>query len=148
MSKKARKEANRVASLIKSNKAEYYITDTDLGDNSNDVLSAAKNVNKSLGKFKSAFMILSAGKTKLTVVVYVPNELSDKIDLNEWTRKSLIGLTTASQVMEDMYVITTIESDRPFKLIDTVRGNGFAHLNRTGCIEEESSEEFVGFDDI
>ena len=41
-----------------------------------------------------------------------------------------------------------VNADTPFKLKDMVRSAGFAYLNKMGCMGEEDSEEFVGFDDI
>lgn len=147
MSKKARKEGNKVASLIKANKAEFYIADVDLGDNFKDVIAALNCSVRTLGKMRSAFMIISAGVKYLTVVCYVPNEFKDRISSKEWLEKSIVGLE-GEMNEEENYTSVMIEVETPFKLKDMVRGNGFAFLNKTGCLEEESSEEFIGFDDF
>ena len=149
MSKQSRKEGNKVACLIKANKAEFYITDVDLKDNSDDVLNSIKTITRTLGKLKSAFMIISGGTKVVTIVAYVPSELSDKIDHNEWVRKSIVGLPEGKFDTGDNYTRAVIEADTPFKLKDMVRGNGFAFLTKKGCMgDEESSEEFIGFDDM
>ncbi len=150
MSKKSRKEGTKVANLIKANKAEFYIADVDLGDNSKDVVLSTETVNRTLGKFKSAYMLISAGTKVITVIVYVPSELSDKINHKEWVEKSVVGLPEGNYDITDNYTSVVIEADTPFKLKDMVRGNGFSYLKKQGCMEEEdedSSEEFIGFED-
>ena len=147
MSKKSRKEGNRVACLIKKNKAEFYIADVDLGDVPKDVVSAGNNAIRTLGKKKSAFMIISAGIKCLTIFIYVPEELSHRISYNDWMNAATKNLPEGEKEVFDDYI--TLETTTPFKLIDLVRTNGFAYLNKQGCIEdEESSEEFIGFDDL
>lgn len=144
MSKKSRSEGNKVASLIKANKAEYYIADVDLGDNTDDVKAAVQSAVKTLGKKKAAFIVISAGTKCLSVVVSVPDEF--QIDFNEWLQSSVKDIDGDKQFIENSAVITT---NTPFKLIDMVRSSGFSYLRKNGFLdEEESSEEFVGFDDI
>ena len=144
MSKKARSEGSKVAGLIKGNKAEYYIADVDLEDDSNDVKASVEATVKTLGKYKAAFMVISAGIKCLTVVVSVP-EGFDKINSSEWLTNSIKDISGDTVFDSNMVIIT---ADTPFKLKDIVRSNGFAYLNKMGCMGEEDSEEFVGFDDI
>ena len=149
MSKRSRKEGNKVASLIKANKAEFYIADVDLKDNSEDVLSSVETITKTLGKHKAAFMILSAGTKVITVLTYVPDEIKSKLDHEKWIKKSTIGLPEGTYDNYNNYTRFVTEAPTPFKLIDMVRANGFAYLNKMGCLgDEESSEEFIGFDDL
>ena len=149
MSKKARKEGNRVACLIKANKAEFYIADVDLNDNPDFILAAVECVKKTLGKKRCAFMIISAGVKLLTVITYVPDEFSERISGEKWLKESLLGLPEGKYDEGDNYFRSVTEANTPFKLKDMVRANGFAYLNKTGCIENESSsEEFIGFDDL
>ena len=153
MSKKSRKEGNRVACLIKANKTEFYIADVDLDDNTKDVLAAVTSVTKTLGKMRAAFMLVSAGTKTLTVACYVPDELVSKLESQEWLCKALIGITNNTNnivQIESTYYIS-IDIELPFKLKDMVRGNGFAYLKKLDLMadaEEESSEEFIGFDDF
>ena len=151
MSKKVRSEANRVACLIKANKAEYYIADMDLEDNTSDVVDSVPLINKTLGKLKSCYLLISAGVEKLIVVGYVPIELSDNISIEEWVNESVKNITgniEKSEVDNGCFWVC-ITTDTPFKLKDIVRSNGFAYLKTHELLnEEESSEEFVGFDDI
>ena len=153
-SKKARKEGNRVAQLIKANKTEFYIADVDLDDDTKDVIGGVTCTAKTLGKVKAAFMLVSAGTKTLTVACYVPTELNDKIDSKEWLSKALVGIDYDSIVHDDTDTNTSyvsIDIELPFKLKDMVRGNGFAYLKKLGLMadaEEESSEEFIGFDDF
>lgn len=148
MSKKSRKEGNRVASLIKANKTEFYISDVDLDDNSKDVISCMNSVVKTLGKCRASFMLISAGTKVLTVVAYVPNELSQSIDHGEWINKSLLGLNILSTETENNYTTAIVDVEFPFKFKDTVRGNGFRYLSKKGLMEddESSEEEYFGFD--
>ena len=155
MSKKSRKEGNRVACLIKANKTEIYIADVDLGDNTKDVLAASNSVVKTLGKKRAAFMLVSAGIKVITVLAYVPDELLEKLDPSTWLHKSVTGVVVGQKNDNensdtDNCVMTVIEAETPFKLKDAVRSNGFAHLNKLGLTgdDEESSEEFIGFDDL
>lgn len=149
MSKKARKEGNRVACLIKANKAEFYIADVDLNDNADHVLVAVENAKRTLGKVRAAFMVISAGVKILTVVAYVPDELADRISSDDWVNKSLLGLPEGKKDGDKNYTRVVVEVSTPFKLKDVVRGNGFAFLTKHGCMgDEESSEEFIGFDDM
>ncbi|GAJ16752.1 unnamed protein product, partial [marine sediment metagenome] len=46
MSKKARSEGNRVACLIKSNKAKVYTADVEVNDNPDDMLIVMESVRK------------------------------------------------------------------------------------------------------
>jgi len=146
MSKKARSEGNKVASLIKSNKTEYYIADVDLEDDTDDVKIALDLTVKTLGKYKSAFMLISAGVKCLTVVVHVP-DCYDKINSQDWINESVKNIT-GERIMDKNFIVIT--TDTPFKLKDTVRANGFAYLKKHKCMDndDESSEEFVGFDDL
>jgi len=152
--KQARSEGNKVACLIKANKAEFYIADVDLEDNSDDVKTASETVVKTLGKTRSAFMLISAGVKNITVLVYVPSELSDRIDAEEWLQTSVKNLTplnqnlTTSEVENKKDGMIVIEADTPFKLKDIVRSNGFKFLNDKGLIKPESDEEFIGFEDF
>ena len=152
MSKKSRKEGAKVANLIKANKAEFYIADVDLGDNSKDVVLSIETLNRTLGKFKSAYMLISAGTKVITVVAYVPPVLCDKIDHKEWVEKSVIGIgndeSKGNYDISSDHTSVVIEANTPFKLKDMVRGNGFSYLKKQGCMEEEEdSDEFIGFDD-
>ena len=148
MSKKARKEGNKVASLIKANKAEFYITDVDLEDNEENVKICIQNAVRTLGKFKSCFMVISAGLKRLIVCVYIPNEFTDKINGAEWIDKSTVGLDGCLTIELNSYLFMS-DVDFPFKMIDQVRANGFRYLKLNGIMEdEESSEEFIGFDDL
>lgn len=136
MSKKTRSEGNRVACLIKANKAEFYIADVDLEDDTSDVILAKENVVKTLGKTKCAFLLISAGVTNLTVTVHVPVELQDKINKDEWLSQSIKNLQS---VTENETAI--VKEDTPFKLKDIVRANGFKYLSEKGLMGDESSDE-------
>ena len=153
MSKKARSEGNRVACLIKANKAEFYIADVDLEDDSLDVLACSEAVVKTLGKTKAAFMIISAGITTLTTVVHVPLELEDKIDAQEWLSVSTAGLNNTIKgnmaiVVKQELGSETLKEDTAFKLKDVVRANGFKYLSDKGCMGDDESDEFIGLDDL
>lgn len=148
--KKARSEGNRVACLIKANKAEFYIADVDLGDSSEHVMSGVDSVKKTLGKLKSAFILISAGTAKIIVVGYVPSELSEKIDIEKWVNEAVKNITgDQTSLSNDGTYGVSIEADTSFKLKDMVRTNGFGYLKKEGLMnDEESSEEFIGFDDF
>ena len=152
MSKNARKEGNNVAVAIKASKAEFYIADVNCEDNDADVSAAVENARKTLGKFKSAFMVISAGTKQLIAVICVPEELKDKVSAKEWLNASLVYLNGDIQIQEDsteLLAKAIVVMDTPFKFKDTVRTNGFTYLRKNGLLEEdESSEEFIGFDDI
>lgn len=143
MSKKARSEGARVAGLIKANKAQFYIADVDLEDDSKDVLASLESVIKTLGKTKCDFLLISAGVTNLTVACSGENA-------REWLLSSVSGISTDQEPTCHENVSTiSINIDTPFKLKDIVRANGFAYLKQKGFMDvDESSEEFVGFDDL
>ena len=155
MSKQTRKEGNKVVSLIKANNAEFYISTVDLKDNSDDVLTAVEVINRIIAdqskyKLKPAYMIISAGKKLITVVAYVPPELSERLSHDKWVHKSVIGLSEGTFDSGDGYTRVIIEDDTPFKSKDMISGNGFAYLTKKGCIgdDESSEDEFIGFDDL
>ena len=144
MSKKINSEANRVAVAIKSNKAEYYVADVDLGDVSNDVCACSLAVTKTLGKVKSNFMLISADVKYLIVVV----EMSDvsKITAKDWLLESLTGISEAL-ITENLTSTTNnsakivLELDTPFKYKDVIRSNAFTHLRKLNLLQEESEDE-------
>jgi hypothetical protein len=144
MSKQSRKEGNKVACLIKKNKAEYYISDVDISSR-NDLVSTMTNINKTLGKFKSSYIIIGNNKTQIFVLACSQNDIPFTIE--EWVKASTLG-TDGEIEITDNYCVFTGTADFPFKLKDTIKGNGFAFLNKHGCMEESESEEFIGFDDI
>ena len=136
MSKKSRSEGNRVAMAIKANKSEYYISDVDLEDNYNDILSAGKSVRKTLGKIDANFLLISAGTKNLNIYV-------DAKDISEeWLKASISDIVLDKEVKkEDNIFSVSIEIETPFKLKDVVRGSAFAFLRKKGLLEEESEEE-------
>ncbi len=145
MSKISRKEGNRVACLIKKNKAEYYITDVNISSKA-DLISTLNSTIKTLGKFKSAFTLIGASKEEILVLCYVPDE--NRFSSQEWIEACSLGIT-GIQEKDSNYCVFVGIVDFPFKVKDIIRGNGFAFLNKKGCMEDESeSEEFIGFDDI
>lgn len=151
MSKKARSEGNRVASLIKSSKSEFYTTDVDVKDNPDDMLIAMNSVKNTLGKTKAGFMLIAGGDKLLIVNAYVPDELKDKLSFDNWLNNSISGLKKENMISVDgdNYKQVSFEIEFPFKVKDIVRSNSFVYLGKNGCMEEEeSSEEFIGFDDI
>jgi hypothetical protein len=151
MSKKARSEGNRVACLIKSSKAEFYTTDVDVDDNPDDMLIVMESVRKTLGKMKSSFMLIAGGDKFLIVNAYIPDELKDRMSFDNWVNNSIVGLKIENMITVngDNYKQVTFETDFPFKTKDVVRSNSILYLSKNGCMcEEESSEEFIGFDDI
>lgn len=155
MSKQTRKESNKVVSLIKANNAEFYISTVDLKDNSDDVLTAVEVINRiikdqSKYKLKPAYMIISAGKKLITVVAYVPSELSERLSHDEWIRQSVIGLSKGTFDSGYGYTRVIIEDDTPYKSKDMISGNGFAYLTKKGCIsdDESSEDDFIGFEDL
>jgi aspartyl/asparaginyl-tRNA synthetase len=153
MSKKARKEGNRVAVIIKANNASFFVSDVDLDDNINDVVVATNLVRKTLGKLKSSFMILSGGTKVLTAIVDVPKEKQDIINAKSWLEKSLININGEVQIDKDsngLYAKGIVNMEFPFKFIDTVRANAFNYLRQHSLLEDdESSEgEFLDFNNF
>ena len=151
MSKKARSEGNRVACLIKSSKSEFYTTDVDVNDNPEDMLVVMESVKKTLGKMKSAFMLVAGGDNLLIVNAYVPDELKDRLVFEDWLNNSIVNLKKEDENVKngDNYMQISFKTDFPFKLKDVVRSNSISYLTKNGFMgDEESSEEFIGFDDI
>jgi len=149
MSKKLRSEAARVASMIKANKAEYYIADIELDDNSSEVMDSIELICKTLGKLKSSYMIVSAGDKVLTVVCYVQPE--HKLVPEDWMKSSVIGLENIEiKRSNDRVAYVSYEptegSTTAFKLKDMIRANGFKYLSQNGCMGEQSSSEEEYFD--
>lgn len=143
--KKVRSEASRVASLIKSNKAEFYIADVELENPNDDMILTVDSIVKILGKYKAVFMLIATDLNKLYISVYVPPELNHKIDGKVWLDNSIKNINSIEYKNETSVIITSEDS---FKLKDIVRSSGFKYLSDNKCMEYESSEEFIGFDDI
>ena len=103
MSKKARSEGNRVAGLIKSNNAKVYTADVEVNDNPDDMLIVMESVRKTLGKMKSAFMLIAGGNKFLIVNAYVPDELKTELSfkINEGRYE---GSGSLRFFIEKMYV--------------------------------------------
>lgn len=152
MSKKARSESQKVFAAIKGNKAEYYVADVDLEDDSNEVYETANLVRKTLGKHKCNFMLISAGVKNLTVCVdwnrAPPTDSSEFPSQNTQTLESGVNacdwLNASIENIVSLHSNDTkisIEIDTPFKLKDTVRANAFAFLKKNALLEEESEEE-------
>ena len=151
MIKQSRKEANRVASLIKAAKTDFYVADIDLEDDSNDVEASIELILKTLGKVRAAFAIISAGTTKITLATYVPEEMTDKISHQTWAQESTKNIQGTDQQTNttSFYTLISKNVDMPFKLKDTLRSMCFTYLKKIGALEEEeSSEEFIGLDDL
>ena len=142
MSKKARSEAARVASLIRANKAEYYIADIEL-DDSTEIVATVELVNKTLGKWKCAFMLIYANATSLTTAVYVPSEFQHKIDMNDW-QDAIESVNPGQYAIWSDRSVRELKSDDAFKLKDAVRAVGFKYLKDRGCLgEDDSSDDFT-----
>ncbi len=148
MNKKAGSEGNRVASTIKANKSKWYIADVDLEDSAEAVDLCAESVKKTLGKFVSGFMLISAGVKNLVVSVSVHQDLVGELDALEFLLHSLkelnaTGFETLNGVGGEKYVSckVVLELDTPFKLKDVVRSSAFAHLRVKGLLQEESEDE-------
>jgi len=145
MSKKARSEANRVASAIKANKSKWYIADVDLEDDGEDVFSCIDFVKKTLGKTQSGFMLISAGVKNLIVVVNIHSDLSNELNAKEWLTSSLKDLqiteTCFSGENEKECYKFVCELDTPFKLKDVVRSSAFSYLRSKNLLQEESEDE-------
>lgn len=142
--KKARSEGTRVAMAIKATKADFYVSDVDLDDQSIDVIMAAESIRKTLGKLQSGFMVISAGVTHLIVVVDVPTEKTDKLSAKTWLLEGLKGITTeVTDDSTDTLAKAIVAIDTPFKLKDAVRSTAFAYLRKYGLLEEESEEEDI-----
>ena len=145
-SKQSRKEGNRVACLIKKNKAEYYISDVDVSSK-DDMISTMNSINQTLGKMKSSYIIIGSNDSQIFVLCYIPDCVT-QFTTEEWINASSLGLEGTIE-LEDNYSLLIASVDSPFKMKSTVKSNGFAFLYKMDCIEEESeSEEFIGFDDI
>ena len=138
MSKKARSEGNRVASAIKSNRAKWYVSDVDLEDSSEDMVTCIDSVKKTLGKVQSNFLLISAGVTHLIVAC------SSLEDQDEWLNESLKDIPYTNKVQNGNVLV--LDADTPFKLKDVVRSNAFSYLRTQGLIQEESEDEDELFD--
>ena len=147
MSKVARSEGNRVAMAIKATKAPYYVSDVSLEDSDVDVLAASESVRKTLGKFASSFMIISAGVTNLIVTINIHDEQAASISAKEWLQESLKGISdTISDDSTATFAKAVITIECPFKLKDIVRANAFAYLRKQKLLIEESDDEEEIFD--
>ena len=149
MSKKARSESARVASLIRANKSEYYISDTEL-DDPTELQSTPELIIKTLGKWKCAFMLICANANTLTVVTYVPPEFQEKIDAGSWldssNQETLQDTTQYINTFSSSFRVC--RSDNAFKLKDVVRANGFKYLSDRGCLGEADSSDEYNLDDL
>ena len=83
-------------------------------------------------------------------MVYVPEELKDRLDGSNWLTNSTLGVGISVGIsVIDGFFVSTNEAEIPFKLTDIVRSNGFKYLKDHGLMEEEeSSEELPDFDDL
>ena len=143
MSKKARSESSRVASLIRANKAEFYIADIDL-DDPTEIQQVPELVNKTLGRWVCAYMIIAASATKICVCSYVPEKFQDRLNAKDWQLSSNLSATlTQANVGNNTIFFRECQSDDAFKLKDVVRANGFKYLSDQGCMgEADSSDEY------
>ena len=151
MSKKARSEGNRVAGLIKSNNAKVYTADVEVNDNPDDMLIVMESVRKTLGKMKSAFMLIAGGNKFLIVNAYVPDELKTELSFVHWLDECIKNLDKENVITQngENYKQVSFQIEFPFKVKDMVKSQSFAYLKGNGFVDdEESSEEFIGFDDI
>ncbi len=152
MSKLCRKESNRVASSIKD--VPFYVSDVRLGDNTKDVLACRAKIAMLCKKKDCGFMIISAGKTKTIIACSIPESKIDIINATEWTNyatKNINGIIVSID-SNDTSACIEIEKinveEEPIKMVETARSNSFVFLRIQNAIEEESSEEFLRFDDI
>ena len=124
MSKKARSEGARVASLIKGNKAQWYVSDVDLEDDYEALSECMEAVKKTLGRFESNYLLITAGVKYLIVSAF-------NLD---WLSASISNIS--GDTMKENNLVR-IEIDTPFKLKDIVRANAFKFLREKGAVEED-----------
>ena len=127
----SKKEANRVANLIKANKAEYYVADVNL--ESNDVHSCAVSIRSILPE--SNFMLISSGKKELTIVVDLSSD--SRINAKDWLK----AVNDKIDFEKDTFAKAIIEVETPFKHKDFIRSKAFAYLRKMNLLEEESEDE-------
>ena len=142
MSKKARSESSRVASLIKANKAEFYIADVEL-DDPTEIQLLPGLVNKTLGKWICAYMLIAASDNQLCICTFVPEKFQDKVKANDWQSSLNINGVLIKDAGDHILFVKEYQTDDAFKLKDVVRANGFKYLSDQGCLgEADSSDEY------
>ncbi len=141
MSKKARSESSKVASLIRANKAEFYITDADL-DDPTEIQQVPELVNKTLSKWVCAYMVITASATRICICTFVPEKFQDRLNAKDWQNFDING-TLTQHTGDHTLFFREYQTDDAFKLKDIVRANGFKYLSDQGCLgEADSSDEY------
>lgn len=154
------RDGNNVATIIKKNKAEFYTADVDLGQNVDWMKKCAKICKTTLGKFRSAFCLISAGTDKLVVLVSVPAEFVERVNGQKWieaaagkvggTMSEIENYEAADGNSASLRYICTVEVATPFKVKDTIRSLSINYLRKSGALptEDDSESEEYFFDDI
>mmetsp|Transcript_29689 Transcript_29689/g.65703 ORF Transcript_29689/g.65703 Transcript_29689/m.65703 type:complete len:179 (+) Transcript_29689:116-652(+) len=112
-----------------------------------EVDEAAEERKGGAGDLAKAF--LSAGDKKLLILVHVPDGLSNRLSLKEWT-ETLCG-ACKGKVVEETGEVAIIEASGaegeffPIKVRDEVNSAGFALLKAKGLIPEVDSDDDVNY---
>ncbi len=144
MSKIVRVATQKAISAIKS--AEFYVTDVEIS-NLEELEQCARTVHQK--KPKASFLLMCAAPDSLLVAAAGP-ERSD-FDFGNWIRYVSTDfhnplLTHGTDVMTAN--IPKEDNGSPVIMLENARSKAFEYLRNESLLEEESEEDFIGFDDI
>ena len=144
LSKEVRVASQKVISLIKS--SEYYVAGVELSNSLENVTNCTRNIaSKKPGTF---FILTSPGDSELLISCAGPdNENFKSID---WLRYIIEDFENPDLVYDTNITIAIINKcdKSPFIMVEQVRAKAFKYLRDMNLLEEESEEDFIGFDDI
>lgn len=152
--------ARTAQNVIGSIKADvpFYVSDVDseVADNQPIFLESRNRIAMQLEKSTTkdaGFMIIGAGKDKVLIGAFVPQSKRDIVASSKvWIEKAIRGVSNSvvSDDSNDEFSFAEIDKGDGFtmKIADIARSNAFAFLHEQNAFDEESSEEFIGFDDI
>jgi hypothetical protein len=153
------KEAKRVTTQIQKNELKNIVTKVTV-NNLKEFQSCFEKV-KDTCPDTVIMLVSDAPVTKkqtsklLWVAAYVPERVHEELMgwINDSTNSIICdGEVALREISPRSTVIEIVYPDGsecvPFKLVDVINGTAFSILRKKGLIEEESSEEEMGFDDI
>lgn len=161
--KKSKKEAVRVIDdkmlkvaadkiIVQVKEAEYYVTGVPDVDGSGQTDTTREHLEAVVSQVRAknanvTLMLVTAGKTNVTVLVSVPEANAEKVNATEWLNSTQVKGEGDAQTAFGALPCSIDDDMFPIKVKDIVCAEAFLHLKKLGAIKDESDDELYTFGD-